>query len=292
MSTEYLDPKTVDLVIYHDKCPDGWGSAFAAWKLLGNHATYIGCADHNTTSPPDVKGRRVVILDFSFKIDVLRHMIQKADRLLVIDHHMTASDDLEQLDEKNKLFDMNHSGCVLSWNFFHPTTPCPLFLLFVEDRDLWKWNLKYSEEVCAGLDTVTQSFEEWDKLMSPESVQFLRRKGEPVLSYRDTLIESICTKSSERILNGVLCRVVNTCGASIVSNVGDNLLKQYNVPMAVMWYVDCPSKKFKVSLRSIPDFDCSEVARKFKGGGHKNSAAFSVSRDSEFWKEFESLIEP
>ena len=59
-----VEPSVVDCVIYHADCTDGFGAAYSAWKLLGNRAEYYPCK-HGTT-PPDVKGKNVVILDFSF----------------------------------------------------------------------------------------------------------------------------------------------------------------------------------------------------------------------------------
>ena len=50
-----LEPSSVDCVIYHANCTDGFGSAFSAWKLLGNRAEYHSCT--HGTKPPNVKGK-------------------------------------------------------------------------------------------------------------------------------------------------------------------------------------------------------------------------------------------
>ena len=57
-----IEPGTVDLIIYHANCSDGFGAAYAAWKCLGKKATYHA-AKHGST-PPDVAGKNVAILDF------------------------------------------------------------------------------------------------------------------------------------------------------------------------------------------------------------------------------------
>ena len=59
-----VEPSSVNCVIYHANCTDGFGSAYSAWKLLGNRAEYYACK--HGTPPPDVTGKNVVILDFSF----------------------------------------------------------------------------------------------------------------------------------------------------------------------------------------------------------------------------------
>ena len=291
MSKSITDPSSVNLVLYHDKCPDGFGSAFAAWKLLSDRATYIGC-DHGSSSIPDVNGKRVVILDFSFKAPVLIHMIQCAEQLLVIDHHASAVEELASIPDQYKIFDMNQSGATMSWNFFHPGKMTPQLLSYIEDRDLWRWKLNKSKEICAGLDIIPQKFSEWNNLMSPSSIQQLRFTGESILQYQQTLIDSIVSKSAEREFGGGICRVVNTCGGSIVSQVGNTMLMKYNVPIALMWYLDYSTKQYKVSLRSIPSVDCSEIAKRYGGGGHRQSSAFTISTTtpSPYLEEFESRI--
>ena len=38
-----LAPSSVNCVIYHADCTDGFGAAYSAWKLLGNRAEYHAC---------------------------------------------------------------------------------------------------------------------------------------------------------------------------------------------------------------------------------------------------------
>ena len=67
------DPKP--LVIYHGGgCPDGFAAALAAWFFYQGRAEFVG-ADHGDIHSiddlPDVTGRAVYILDFSFTADIL-----------------------------------------------------------------------------------------------------------------------------------------------------------------------------------------------------------------------------
>ena len=111
-----LEPSSVDCVIYHANCTDGFGSAFSAWKLLGNRAEYHACA--HGTKPPNVKGKNVVILDFSFDNKTTKKLIKDANNLLVIDHHKSAMVELHDI--SNTIFDMSKSGATMAWEFFHP----------------------------------------------------------------------------------------------------------------------------------------------------------------------------
>lgn len=286
----YLDPLSVDLVLYHDKCPDGFGAAFVAWKLLGSHAEYIGC-DYTYCNIPNVQGRRVVILDFSFKANVILKLIKDAERLLVIDNHHTSEIELRQIPEQHKIFNMKHSGCILAWDFFFGNTNrlAPPFLYHIEDRDLWNWNLKHSHEICAALDTYQQTFEQWDTFTSSDALSKLKLQGESVVRYRQILVDMIVAKSTEIMFEGHRCRVVNATGGSIISNVANQLLKLHpRVTLALTWYEDYPSRKLKVSLRSRPDIDCSIIASKYGGGGHKQASGFFIDFDKK--EEFKYLL--
>ena len=79
-----LEPSAVDMVLYHANCNDGFGAAYSAWKLLGNRAEYVACS--HGAAPPDVKGKKVVCLDFSFDNATTKGLIKKADGFLIIDH--------------------------------------------------------------------------------------------------------------------------------------------------------------------------------------------------------------
>ena len=77
-----VEPSSVDLVIYHADCTDGFGAAFSAWKLLGNKATYYAAKHGNP--PPDVTGKTVAILDFSYDNATTKKMIVDSKDLIVI----------------------------------------------------------------------------------------------------------------------------------------------------------------------------------------------------------------
>ena len=154
-----IEPSSVDLVLYHDNCNDGFGAAYAAWKLLGNRAEYIACSHGDP--PPDVKGKKVVILDFSYSNQVTKKLIADAEDLWVIDHHKSAMVELHDISSTH--FDMTKSGAMLAWDFFHPGKESPKFIQYIQDRDLWKWELPYSKEFSAAFDMVPWEFHEYEK---------------------------------------------------------------------------------------------------------------------------------
>ena len=49
---------------------------------------------------------------------------------------------------------------------------------------------------------------------------------------------------------------------------------------ALIWFYDHNEQKTKVSLRSFHDHvDVSEIAKDFKGGGHRKAAGFTLPKD-------------
>jgi hypothetical protein len=74
--------------------------------------------------PPDVTGLDVAIVDFSYKRPVMIELARKAKSILVLDHHKTAEAELiEPCPGIEVHFDMNRSGAVMAWEYFHPGVP-------------------------------------------------------------------------------------------------------------------------------------------------------------------------
>ena len=80
------------LCIYHANCADGFTSAWVVNKYFkGNVDFYPGV---HQKDPPDVTGRHVIFVDFSYKRDVIKKMDQVAKSILILDHHKSAMEEL------------------------------------------------------------------------------------------------------------------------------------------------------------------------------------------------------
>ena len=267
-----MDPGSVDLVIYHANCTDGFGAAYAAWKLLGDRAEYH--AAKYGEPPPDVKGKNVVVLDFSYDNKTTKSLMKKAKNFLVIDHHKSAMVELH--DVTCTRFDMNHSGAMLAWNFFHPGKEAPRMIKFIEDRDLWKWQIPYSKEFAAAFDMVPFTFEDFDLFLDDSAVDNAQERGAYILAYSKTVISKIAKHASARKMCGKDVLVVNS--PHWMSEIGAALSPKCD--FAVIWFYDHETRQVKVSLRAHhEDSDVSEVAKRFGGGGHRKAAGFNLPAD-------------
>ena len=265
-----IEPTSINCIIYHADCTDGFGAAYAAWKQLGNRAEYHACK--HGSAPPNVKGKVVAILDFSFDNETTKKMIVDAVDLIIIDHHKSAI--IELHDISNTQFDMNHSGARLAWDFFHPGKEAPKFIDYIEDRDLWKWELAYSKEFSAAFDMVPFEFEEFERFEDDSVFDDAVKRGAYILAYSKTVIKKVCDKASPRKLDGMDVMVVNS--SHWMSEIGARLAPDCD--FAMIWYYDHQDMKIKVSLRSFHDkIDVSEIAKKHGGGGgHRKAAGFQL----------------
>jgi len=280
-----LEASSVDFVIYHANCSDGFGAAYSAWKCLGNKALYH--AGKHGSCPPNVTGKNVAILDFSYDNITIKAMIEEVNDLIVIDHHKSAM--IELHDISNTHFDMTKSGAMLAWEFFHPGKECPKFIQYIEDRDLWKWELPYSKEFAAAFDMVPFEFEEFMKFEDDSVFDDAVKRGSFILAYSKTVVKKVCEKATPRKYNGLDVLVVNS--SHWMSEIGARL--SADCDFAVIWYYDHEARNIKVSLRSFHDkVDVSEVAKKFKGGGHKNAAGFTLPGDTIVDDLFDRIEEP
>jgi len=264
-----LEPSNVDLVIYHASCTDGFGAAYAAWKLLGDRAEYH--AAKYGESPPEVSGKNVVVLDFSYDNATTKRLMKEAKGFLIIDHHKTAM--VELSDIPNVRFDMEKSGAILSWEFFHPGKQPPRFLEYIQDRDLWKWKLPYSQEFSAAFDMVDFDYEEYEKFLTDSAVDNAQERGAYILAYSKTVISKHAKHASPRKMGGKDVLVVNS--PHWMSEIGAALSPKCD--FAVIWYYDHETRQVKVSLRAHhEDSGVSEAAKRFGGGGHRKAAGFSL----------------
>jgi oligoribonuclease NrnB/cAMP/cGMP phosphodiesterase (DHH superfamily) len=269
-----VEPSAIDLVIYHKDCTDGFGAAYSAWKFLGSKAQYVA-AKHGDP-PPDVAEKSVAILDFSYSNNVVKEMIEKSKDLIIIDHHKSAMVELHDI--SNTHFDMNHSGARLAWDFFHPGKEAPKFIDYIEDRDLWKWELAYSKEFSAAFDMVPFEFEEFEKYEDDSVFDDAVKRGSYILAYSKTVVKKVCEKAVHRKFEGADVMVVNA--SHWMSEIGGRLSPDCD--FAMIWFYDHEDRNIKVSLRSFHDtVDVSEIAKRFSGGGHKQAAGFTLPGDAQ-----------
>lgn len=259
--------------IYHGNCADGFGAAWVVRKALGDIDFHAGVYQ---TLPPDVTGKDVVMVDFSYKRPVVLEMAEKANSILIIDHHKTAIEDLINLpDNVRTVFDTEHSGAMLAWLHYFPEESPPELLMHIEDRDLWRFALKNTREIQANVFSYPYNFEVWDTLMC-KTAEDLARDGVAIerKHFKDVK-ELLGVTTREMLIGGFEVPVANL-PYTMVSDAGHELAK--GKPFAACYW-DTPKGRV-FGLRSDENgVDVSEVAKQYGGGGHKHAAGFTISYD-------------
>lgn len=303
---------TPDICIYHGNCADGFTAAWAVWKRFGDAVEYVPGVYGE--APPDVTGKNVVIVDFSYKRPVLEEMARSAYSILVLDHHKTAHADLadgglftamakwsgemnwhryEQnlmQDEMENagcrvytLFDMERSGAGIAWDFLHPNDVRPNLVRYVEDRDLWRFNMPLSREVNAFIFAHAYDFKNWNflnaKMADHMGVQDVADMGGAIeMKHHKDVAELVAKLRRPMVIGGQLVPVANM-PYTLTSDAGHLMCTEpfegYRAPFAACYW-DTPEGRV-FSLRSIEGgYDVSRIAASYGGGGHKNAAGFTM----------------
>lgn len=270
------------LCIYHGNCADGFGAAWVVRKALGEDNVEFVAGVYQT-EPPDVAGRDVILVDFSYKRAIMIELAMKAKSILILDHHKSAAEDLADFDlAANHAcriechFDMNHSGAMLAWNYYFHAEEAPKLLNHIEDRDLWRFNLLGTREIQAALFSYPYDFKIWDNLMSEGGCNVLHNEGAAIERKHFKDIEELLKVCARRLVIAGINIPAASLPYTMSSDAGHILGKGEGFAAC---YYDTPAGRC-FSLRSAEDgVDVSEVAKLYGGGGHKHAAGFTVPLD-------------
>ena len=282
-------------ILYHKDCMDGLGSAFIAYKFFDYcqiSSTFIpiqyGEDIIQILASNDVLHDEchVLFLDFSAPRDILLQIAEMVKTVEIVDHHKTAQKDLEGIEQEatniKMLFDMNHSGVKLSYEYFlqhaqgkddflgFPDQTKKIFFDYIEDRDLWKWKMVESEAMSEYLRfKIIQndicSFEDTILTTNPDDAI---KMGRILVEARNKQV----SKKIEKVKRVVICDIefMMLNATENISEIGNAICKKYNVP-ALMYFIT-EQGEVVFSFRSMDELtDVSVIAKFFGGGGHRNA---------------------
>lgn len=273
-----MRPQDVDLIIHHADCWDGIAAAWAVRQAAPNAEVF---AARYGDTPPDVTGRKVAVVDFSYPRDVLLSMRDCACDLIVLDHHKTAAAALEGLDFAR--FHMSKSGCRMAWEWAQPALPLPKLLEHIEDRDLWRFVEADTRAICACLRTFPMTIDVVDLYATHSGAYRLREYGSIVLRYEAQLVARHVSRAVRSVLHVgdrdedvVTVEVLAVNASTHQSEIGEALYTKHpELPIALYFAVD---DGWVVSLRSAEGGpDVSELAKANGGGGHRHAAGFKYA---------------
>lgn len=275
-------------ILYHGPtCCDGFGSAYAAWKFFKDkkNVVYVpvNYNDNSRLSLNDFKDNDVYIIDFSYPKEKLLSIKSIANKIVVLDHHKTAKEQLSDLDFT--YFDIEKSGAMLSWEYFNKNKPAPNIIKYIQDKDLWKWNLPYSKEINAVIQSLditnVKTFLDFDFYEEK-----IKNSFEDIVSEGKSILRCIDQNVNLAIERGVVFKTIKEHSVPAVntvlfeSEIGNKLLDLYPQSPFSATFFSVNNKEEKWSLRSRGDFDVSSIAKLYGGGGHMSAAGFTKKNHS------------
>lgn len=291
------------LIIYHQvkqgiDCPDGLVSACIASSFYPE-ADVLGCCYQELPEIERFKNyQELILVDFSFPTDYTNLLLANGLKVTVIDHHKTAWEDLGNLE--HQLFkkviapDGDYCGATLAWEKFYGKLikARPDFLKYVQDRDLFDFKHEDTQAIheafsklrtlCPDLKSKFALIQVLFTLDDQQIKNWLVPIGNSLLKPKMEEINRIASSHTfiEILDYTVPCVLLMPSEERLTSDVCMKLYKQYSEHPFV---VAINSDRITFSLRSNKwgqNFDVSELAKKFGGGGHRNASGFKIDNPS------------
>lgn len=294
---EYLNPNDIEVVIYHSPCIDGSGSAFCAWSYLGDNVAYIPMAHGESPDFGELKNKNIAIFDFSFKINIMQELKTIAKKVIVLDHHISAIENLKGLD--GCFFDLQHSGAMLAFLYFNfDGNAPPEFIKYIEDRDLWRWQYDNSKAFLAALDkyekpwsaTENFNFKKLAKFLDINLVNEYIQLGRKIIDENNIYIKDVAVAAKvgkydfeQATLSVAVLKVTEE---KLVSEIAEYISNQHNVDFVIIWFFNTENN-YKISLRTQDKVNVCSIAKKYGGGGHKSASGILFTDEPHLLNEIE-----
>ena len=235
------------------------------------------------------ENERVYFVDYSFKKDTvwqLEEILKKTKDVIWIDHHLSSFKLEEELPWTKDIKGIRQdgiSGAGLTYMYLYNCKfdDLPYYIQLISDYDCWLYKyepdttyfkLGLGTEDNDALDDIWKAFYESfvDDVCLSISVGTLIEKGKIIKQYIDS--ENTFYRehySYETEIEGLKCLVVNKKSNSWI--FGDKI-NEY--PLVMVWVFN--GVKYSYSIFSVDkNIDCSKIAEKYGGGGHRGAAGFS-----------------
>ncbi len=267
------------IILYHASCLDGFTSAWIAWKKFGDSALYFP-VKHDEEPPAEIfeSGKTIYMLDFfSYSEETIKKILKTSDKLVAIDHHISAKELLKLADEH--VFSNNESGASLSWKYFYPDEKMPKFIEYVRNHDIWNFDLPNTSEIIEILYLKDFEFKIWNEIENifndSKLLERFIEDGKLLIKKRNKTVEKIIKYAVEVEIGGYSGLAVNS---TVYPNEIGHLLFKTSGTFGAVW--SYRGEYINVSLRSGEGgADVSKIAGLYGGGGHKYAAGLRIKEN-------------
>ena len=226
-----------------------------------------------------IKSMEVVyVVDFSLSERDFDSLLEITNNVVWIDHHKSAIETLgRKYNYLQGIREDGRAGCVLTWAYFYGNTiPLPPVIDMLGAYDVWDFS-KHGDDLNklqCGIrldDHSPDNYAFWKEIIEYDyRLKDIIKMGEIALIYRNNQYSSIIKGWSFIAefegFKAVCCNV-----GSVSSQLFDSVKESYDLMMPFVfdgsqWTVSIYTKR--------DDIDCSELAKKYGGGGHRKASGF------------------
>lgn len=227
----------------------------------------------------------VYIVDYSILPDEMRRLLDITSDVIWIDHHASAIKRYEEFPYEIK--GIRYDGiaaCMLTYCYLKrlnllDTEKAPMYIQYIADYDVWTF--KYGQDTKAfemGVQLFDQDPLSADSIWRNLEVGFTEEwriisKGRIILQYQDNWAKEYCEHVGyEYEFEGHKCFVMNLAmiSSDYFKSIDSN---EYDMFIGFSYN----GKTWNYSLRS-GKIDCSQIAMRYGGGGHRGAAGFSTDK--------------
>lgn len=276
--------------IYHNRDLDGYTSG-AIIKMKYPDATLVGY-DYGKPFDLDQINGPVIMADVSMPMETMLEIAKRSGwNFTWIDHHISAIKEYNEFIGQgesflNAVLDNTISACEACWKHLFKGQEIPEGIRLLGEYDTWRNQdaVKWENRILPyqfGMRLLCNSPESfpWNLVVGAFGIGGTGHLTEELVSKGKTVLEY------QRQQNSVACRSAFECefeclraiclnGGGFNSDVFKSVYDEskHDIMMPFMFN----GKFWVVSLYTTKDIDCSVIAKKYGGGGHKKASGFQL----------------
>lgn|GEM_PF-3923761 len=300
-------------VFYHSPCLDGSLAAWAAHKVFGDSAKYIGAGYRSYENIKEAlsaeQGKaKIFFLDYVPSTEVLLWILENGHNVEIYDHHEVSFSTIRGLEGKNLscVLDCEKSGAGISWDEFIKQ-PRPLLVNTIEAIDIGRSEFFDSDDQCYNVSAffyglslskigdIHHIFALFDKFSNWKMEEFEKMGCEHREKFKLLIPEALKDVEYVNIPQLGLEEIpfVNT---DIYCHGGDltrEIFRKYDSTVAMIWFQE-GDDNYRINVRSNGKILAKEVVATVKermicrGCGHPKSMILRMTEAQflEFRKIF------
>lgn len=283
------------ICLYHKDCNDGTTAVAVVMKKYPDTVAFPishGYSQEDIAPALAVAsaGDRILLVDSALG---LSEFLDAGHEVTIIDHHVGIEADIKNLAETNPkvtyIFDNDKSGASLTWATLFPDEPAPDIVRYVEDVDLWKWQLGDDSKHVNNYLYLFQNQPEEVMKMFDQNLDVIKEKGAVITQYADKEIDKVSQTLGQIIQIGDYS--VPAFNITVYESACGNILSGQTGQAVILYTIK--GDEVKMSLRSKDDQTPSalDIAKILGGGGHRNASGAKMSL-GDFCQLIKQVVNP